>query len=77
MGSRDIGRKATVFTDGIQVLKAEWYYRPVFTRAKRVLAISGNTRRSYFDDKFSNAKKAIHMEAYKNRAPKSLLGVIK
>lgn len=77
MGTRDLGRKATVFTEGVQVLKAEWFYRPVFTRAARVLTLAGSTRRAYWQDKFQRAKADIQLESYKGRAPKSLLGVIK
>lgn len=77
MGTRSLGRKATVFAEGIQVLKAEWFYRPAFVRAKKVLTLSASSRRSYIEDKFQRAKADIQTECYKNRAPKSLLGVIK
>lgn len=63
--------------ESIQVLKAEWFYRPMFSRSSKVLTLSGNSRRAYWQDKFEIAKKDIHVEVFKNYAPKRLLGVIK
>jgi hypothetical protein len=77
MSTRTLGRKATVFMQSIQVLKAEWFYRPVFSRSDKVITLSGNSRRAYWQDKFEMTKKDIHLEAYKNFASKRLLGTIK
>jgi len=77
MSNRDLGRKATIFMETVQVLKAEWFYRPIFSRSKKVITLSGSSRRIYWQDKFDRAKKDIHNECYKNKTSKSLLGTIK
>ena len=74
MGSREIGRKATVFTEGVQVLKAEWYYRPVFSQSPKVLVLSGSTRRGYFDDKFHRIQNDIRTNSFIGDAPVQYLG---
>jgi hypothetical protein len=77
MGTRANGRKATVFMQSIQVLKAEWFYRPLFSRSDKILTISGNKRSNYWQDKFERARSDVQLECYKSVLPKRLLGVIK
>lgn len=77
MSTRELGRKATVFMEKVQVLKCEMFYRPVFVKSTRHLVVSAQKRTNYWQDKFERAKQLIHNECYKNTAPKRLLGVIK
>ena len=74
MGTRDLGRKATVFAEGVQVLKAEWYYRPVFAQSPKVLVLSGNSRRAYMDDKFYRLQNDIRTHSFIGDAPVQYLG---
>lgn len=74
MGARELGRKATVFMERTQVLKAEWFYRPVFSRSKKLLVISAASRRQYWQFKFEDLQASIRLDAFTGKVSRKYLG---
>lgn len=74
MGTRSLGRKATVFMEKVQVLKAENMYRPVFVGNRKSLIINATTRASYWQDRSERLRSDIRQDAFVGLAPKKYIG---